>query len=125
MSVGSAAGVAAAQLVDGSVSTVQDVDVSRVQTILNNTFQQRIHGPPGQNPPPKPGPTAIYYNVSGAGSPEWNGHYKRTTEQYGGYVSESCPTCALYSFGGEWRFAVEGRELFYVATEVHTFADCS
>jgi hypothetical protein len=47
MSLGTAAGVAAQQLVDGSVAAVQDVDVSKVQAILNGTFQQRVHGPPG------------------------------------------------------------------------------
>lgn len=46
MSVGSAAGVAAKQIVDGDVSMVQDVDVTKVQSILANTFKQRIHGPP-------------------------------------------------------------------------------
>jgi hypothetical protein len=44
MSVGSAAGVAVKQLVDGDVTTVQDIDVSKVQAILTNTFHQRIHG---------------------------------------------------------------------------------
>ena len=48
MSVGTAAGVAAKQLVDGSCEAVQDVDVSVVQAILTSgVFQQRIHGPPG------------------------------------------------------------------------------
>ena len=46
MSVGTAAGVAAQQLVDGSVLQVQDVDVAKVQGILVDTFKQRIHGPP-------------------------------------------------------------------------------
>ena len=44
MSVGSAAGVAAKQLVDGDVNIVQDIDVAKVQAILNGTFNQRIHG---------------------------------------------------------------------------------
>jgi len=48
MSVGTAAGVAAKQLVDGDVATVQDVDVARVQGILTSVFAQRIHGPPGK-----------------------------------------------------------------------------
>jgi len=56
MSVGSAAGVAAKQLVDGSVPTVQDVDVGAVQKILTERFQQRIHGPPGSGPTPSPSP---------------------------------------------------------------------
>ena len=46
MSVGAAAGVAAQQLVTGDAATVQDVNVSRVQEILVDSFKQRIHGPP-------------------------------------------------------------------------------
>ena len=46
MSAGTAAGVAAKQLVDGDVAAVQDVDVSKVQRILTATFGQRVHGPP-------------------------------------------------------------------------------
>ena len=46
MSVGTAAGVAAKQLVDGDVAAVQDVDVSKVQRILTATFGQRVHAPP-------------------------------------------------------------------------------
>jgi hypothetical protein len=47
MSVGTAAGVAAQQIVDGSVAVVQDVDVSIVQGILSGPlFKQRVHGPP-------------------------------------------------------------------------------
>ena len=46
MNVGSAAGVAAKQLVDGIAPTVQDVNVAIVQQILDETFHQRIHGPP-------------------------------------------------------------------------------
>merc|ERR1711988_1937468 len=49
MNVGSAAGIAAKQLVDGSASVVQDVDVSKVQQILVDMFKQRIHGPPHYN----------------------------------------------------------------------------
>ena len=47
MSLGTAAGVAAKQLVDGETSNVQAVNVTKVQTILTNTFNQRVHGPPG------------------------------------------------------------------------------
>jgi len=46
MSLGTAAGVAAKQLVDGDASTVQEVNVGKVQAILTGTFLQRIHGPP-------------------------------------------------------------------------------
>ena len=43
MSVGTAAGVAARQLVDGTAACVQDVNVTRVQQILVGTFKQKIH----------------------------------------------------------------------------------
>eukprot|EP01043_Picozoa_sp_COSAG02_P098282 COSAG02_NODE_34442_length_484_cov_0.805195_1_plen_154_part_01 len=43
MAVGTAAGVAAQQLVDGSVEAVQDVDVATVQGILVSHFRQQIH----------------------------------------------------------------------------------
>lgn len=50
MSVGTAAGVAAKQLVDGSCSAVQDVNVSAIQgTLTSDLFQQRVHGPPGSS----------------------------------------------------------------------------
>jgi len=54
MNVGTAAGVAAKQLVDGSVDVVQDVDVEAVQNILTRVFSQRIHGPPGHSIPSSP-----------------------------------------------------------------------
>ena len=41
MSLGTAAGVAAQQLVDGSAATVQDVNVTRVQQVLVGTFAAR------------------------------------------------------------------------------------
>jgi hypothetical protein len=109
MSVGSAAGVAAKQVVDGAVATVQDVNVTLVQNILTTVFSQRIHGPPGSGPV---GPTPQYYNVSGAGSADWNGQYVPSKGTYGGYASTTCSTCMLYSYGGVWRLAHS--ELFYV-----------
>jgi hypothetical protein len=119
MSVGTAAGVAAKQLVDAEVDAVQDVVVSKVQSILRDTFGQRVHGPPGKNPPPLP-PAGVpsYYNVSGAGSAEWNGQYLYATLSGGSpkYQSTACSSCALYQLGGVWRLAVEGKELVYVAT---------
>ena len=78
MSVGTAAGVAAKQLVDGDVDVVQDVEVSQVQQILNSTFRQRIHGPPGHPSPPPSPPNADYYVVNGAGSSDWDGKYLPT-----------------------------------------------
>ena len=94
MSVGSAAGVAAKQLVDGDVATVQDVDVTKVQAILTTTLGQRIHGPPGKTPPAPPGPK--YYTVSGAGAKDWNGKYTPSSGGgYGGYQLASDPSHAL------------------------------
>lgn len=45
MAIGTAAGVAATQLIDGSVKTVQDIDVAKVQSILVSGFGQQIHIP--------------------------------------------------------------------------------
>lgn len=122
--VGTAAGVAAKQLVDGSVSTVQDVSVAEVQNILTSRFDQIVHLPP---PPAPPGPSPRYYNVSGAGAARWNGKYIRTAsgmdiDQSPLYksTSKSCADCSLYSNGGTWRLAVEGKELFYVASQEST-----
>jgi hypothetical protein len=115
MGTGSAAGVAAKQLVDGSAPTVQDVDVSAVQAVLTGTFGQTIHVPP-------PAPHPQYFNVSGAGDAVWNGQFARTEQTSSGepvYVKTSsagCPNqlpCSLYAWGGGWRLASEGKELFY------------
>lgn len=125
MSVGSAAGVAAQQLVSGEAATVQDVNVTKVQLVLSNIFRQRIHGPPGKAPP-CPTPTPKTYTVAGAGATEWNGAYQLKTASgpLGGPVYErdaaACPhgkPCGLYSEGGVWRLATEGVELYYVATK--------
>ena len=68
MYVGTAAGVAAKQVVDGTAPTVQEVNVSKVQDLLQNEFHQIIHIPPPPSPTPPPVPPAqapAYYNVSG------------------------------------------------------------
>ena len=43
-----------------------------VQTILNGTFRQRVHGPPAGKrpfmPPPPPGPHRAWFTVNGAGT---------------------------------------------------------
>ena len=117
MSVGSAAGVAAKQLVDGDVATVQDVDVAKVQVILNATFGQRIHGPTGHTPIPPSPPAPKYYTVSGAGSKGWDGRYTPSANSYGGYTLATDPSHALYQYDGTWRLAIPGKELFYEATE--------
>ena len=46
MSMGTAAGVAAVQVVNGACERVHDVNVTQVQQVLEKTFQQRVHGPP-------------------------------------------------------------------------------
>ena len=129
MSVGSAAGAAAQQLVDGSAATVQDVDVAKVRAVLVG-LGQRVNGPPHYPTPaptpPTPAPPARprYYNVSGAGDAVWNAQYTITDQVYGGepmYESATpgCPNglqCSLYSSsGGVWRLASFGKELFYQA----------
>jgi len=123
MSVGSAAGAAATQLVDGSAATVQEVDVAKVRAILVG-LGQRVNGPPGHPPPPPPAtPSPKYYNVSGAGDGRWDGQYTLSgydTSGYPTYVSPSkaCPNaahCSLYAWEGEWRLALRGKELFYTA----------
>ena len=91
MSVGSAAGVAAKQLVDGDVSTVQDVDVTKVQAILTKTFNQRIHGPTGTDPSPPAPPMPQWYEVTGAGS-----KVRRHRPSIG---QLPCLCCALLSSG--------------------------
>jgi hypothetical protein len=124
MYVGTAAGVAAKQVVDGSAATVQDVNVTQVQAVLTSAqFKQLIHSPGAGPPGPPPGPAPQFYNVSGAGSPSWNGQYVRagsvddsTHDGAGGllFTSTSCSSCSLYAEGGDWRLAVAGKELFYV-----------
>jgi hypothetical protein len=122
MDTGTAAGVAAKQLVDGSVATVQDVDVSKVQAILTGVFKQTIHAD-GPHPPPAPsGPIPKYFNVTGAGDHAWNGQYMHngTDGSAPRYQKESgadSSTFALYRFGA-WRLAIEGKEVFYVASGV-------
>jgi len=116
MSTGSAAGVAAKQLVDGSSPSVQDVNVTQVQEILVNKFQQSIHVE-------APADAPEYYDVVGAGDSVWNGRYKRQrTSDSSDLVYKStnsnCPhgePCSLYSWNGEWRLASQGKELFYTA----------
>ena len=142
MSVGSAAGVAAKQLVDGDVQTVrqlryavlqvmfakakqcaynlwqvQDIHAAKVQDILVKTFGQRVHGPPGHAGGGGGGKYSgkKSYTVVGAGSSEWNGEYKLAS---GGVLHQlSNSSRALYEIGGHWRLAVEGAELMYVASK--------
>jgi hypothetical protein len=116
MGVGTAAGVAAKQIVDGSAATVQDVNVSQVQFVLSSTFNQTLHV---DAPPPNP---PKYYDVAGAGDAAWNGRYmlqESKADEALVYVSSNadCPNqkpCSLYTFGGVWRLASQGLEVFYV-----------
>merc|ERR1712032_1703329 len=126
MSVGSAAGVAAVQLVGGTARTVHDIDVDKVRTILVRDFGQRVNGPPRQAPPVM---HASYYNVSGAGDVAWNGHYRRDKKRFDGkpmYTCtncEHCPhdkPCQLYYTitnvtSPGWRLACLRKEVFYTA----------
>lgn len=116
MYVGTAAGVAAKQVVDGEVATVQDVNVTKVQTILTQTFKQAIHC---CAPSPSPSPLPPYYNVTGAGSASWNGQYVRQRvgdQDLYTAVSSTCSNCQLYASKGVWRLAIHGKELMYVAS---------
>ena len=97
----------------GKVDAVQDVDVGEVQAILTKSFGQRVHGPPHPRPPPAPHKEP-FYNVSGAGSAEWNGLYAYVSA--GRYKSTTCPFCSLYTFGGVWRLAKYGQAIYYEAT---------
>jgi hypothetical protein len=121
MYVGTAAGVAAKQVVDKTAATVQDVNVAEVQNILTTEFHQLIHLPKPQPPTPAPADSPLYYNVSGAGLAEWNGQYARAHDesQMGlQYLSTNpaCSRCALYSNGDMWRLAISGVEVYYVAS---------
>lgn len=123
MATGSACGVAAAQIVDGSVAAVQDVNVTAVQQILFRKFGQQIHGPPDGPVPHPPVPIPSYYNVTGAGSSDWNGQYRLETsaDGYPRYRSTANPQHEIYmetedvSMKNKWRLAIYGAELFYTA----------
>jgi hypothetical protein len=109
MSVGTAAGVAAQQLVDGSVGAVQDVDVSKVQAILTGTFKQAIHVSPAPTPAV---PTACdatkasAITVAGAGTGAANGRYVRTNAAAPTFQLDAAHQ--LYAYQGQWRIAHEG-----------------
>jgi len=116
MGTGSAAGVAAKQLVDGTAATVQDVNVTQVQGILRERFQQIVHIN-------EPVTAPEYYDVLGAGNDVWNGRYtlQKTSDSADVvYTStnKDCPNhvpCSLYAFQGVWRLASRGKGVFYRA----------
>ena len=123
MAVGSAAGVAAKQLVDGDVETVQDVDVAKVQSILVSGFGQQIHVAAAPSPvPPQDVPKS--YTVVGAGDASWNGKYdlvKTSTALAAAssptYALTSNATRSIYNAMGFWRIAVHGVGLAYTADQ--------
>ena len=94
---------------------VQDIRAAQVQEILVRTFGQRVHGPPGHAAAGGGGKYSgkKSYAVVGAGSSEWNGEYKLASGGVLHQVSNS--SRALYEIGGQWRLAVEGAVLMYVA----------
>jgi hypothetical protein len=113
MGTGSAAGVAAQQLVDGSARTVQGVNVSKVQAILSGVFGQTIHV--GGEPPS--GPIPKYYNVTGAGGASWNGQYVHTGSAFSAPLfTKKSSDHALYRDSGAWRLAIKGTVLAYTAS---------
>ena len=112
MATGTAAGVAATQIVDGSAATVQDVDVSKVQSILTGTFKQAIHVP-GPAPPLSPlacdATKANAITITGAGTAAANGRYVRTNATMDGRPSFRLDAAhQLYSYQGQWRVAQSG-----------------
>ena len=123
MYVGTAAGVAAKQVVERTAETVQDVNVAEVQRILTGTFDQIVHvprtppSPPNPPHPPAP-PRTPYYNVSGAGSTQFNGQFVRSAVA-GHFESATCKGCMLYVYAGVWRLATARprapNKLMYVA----------
>eukprot|EP00041_Stephanoeca_diplocostata_P015761 m.302347 g.302347 ORF g.302347 m.302347 type:complete len:214 (+) comp20143_c1_seq16:1824-2465(+) len=131
MDLGSAAGVAVAQLLNRHTRAhlatascpsipVQDTNITAVQSVLQNVYGQRVHGPPGKNPPPPPAPLGpIKYEVQGAGTPKWNGDYRlvlgKNQDNRAVYASTNCSDCALYSYANTWRLAVLDTEIYYVA----------
>lgn len=121
MNVGSAAGVAALQMVNGEVDAVQDVDVAKVQEILEGTFHQRLHGPPFGNAPEVcdlTNTSVVALTIAGADSGA-SGRYLRTTDKYDGLpVFRLDATHQLYRSDGVWRIADLGQYLLYVADGV-------
>ena len=117
MSLGTAAGVAAKQLVDGTSESVQNVNVSLVQSILVSRFKQQIHvaGPL----PPQAIPQ--WFTVAGAGVACWNGKYALGPGTNGPPMYEQVANTshALYkgSADGAWRIAVQGVAVAYVAVQ--------
>eukprot|EP00035_Acanthoeca_spectabilis_P026015 m.460925 g.460925 ORF g.460925 m.460925 type:complete len:691 (+) comp22172_c0_seq1:81-2153(+) len=123
MDLGSAAGVAVAQLLTSgsqNIGTcpeipVQDTKIAGVQDVLTRVYGQHIHG--NANPPEPP--AASWYQVVGSGTSEWDGFYHAvpgaSTDGRQIFRSNSTATCSLYSYARVWRLGIENHEIFYVA----------
>ena len=88
-----------------------------MQDTLTDRFHQLIHTPASGPPSPPPGPYSgkKTYTVVGAGSADWNGEYK--LEPGAGRLRQTTNAShELYAEGGEWRLAVMGKALAYVAS---------
>ena len=147
MDLGSAAGVAVAQLLSRASQqqqvsggrevavgacpatglAVQDANITGVQEVLRRVYGQAIHGPPAGPPSPPPFSGAQWYKVSGAGGIEWDGFYVFASMYQGLPVyrsnSSACPSsvaCALYAWDGTWRIGDLGHEVFYKAVHRST-----
>ena len=99
---------------DASPVVVQDVNVTKLQEILVGTFHQVIHVP---SPTPPPANLPSYYNVTSAGTTQWNGKYVHAASGALEYHSTSCASCALYEYQGVWRLAVQGKDIVYQANQ--------
>jgi hypothetical protein len=111
MATGTAAGVAAKQLVDGSVSTVQSVNVTVVQEILVSQFDSPVHhgghdggGCRGNTS----APDCRTYTVAGAGTPAANGRYSYNGSVFGMPLFVNPDGYRLYRYEGEWRLVIDG-----------------
>jgi len=127
MDLGSAAGVAVAQLLDDGASPnpgscpskgVQDADIDRIQEVLQSAYGQQIHGKQLPPTPPAP-PTPPTYTVVGAGGADWDGVYHRSNSSSADgrpvYVLATDPKRAIYSYDKFWRIAIMDKEIYYVA----------
>lgn len=125
MATGTAAGVAAKQLADGVVNTVQDVNVTIVQEILELQFDTPVHhgghghhgGGGGVCPPISNAsdPLCKLYKVSSAGTAAANGAYAYNGTQFGNgnpvYQNEDSGYI-LYRYHGVWRLVIAGHLVY-------------
>ena len=120
MATGTAAGVAAKQLVDGAVRTVQEVNVTLLQDILVTQFDTAVHhggggggGGGGGCPGNSSAPTCKAYTASGAATAAANGIYKYDGGQrYGMPLFQNADGYMLYRYDGQWRLVVNGHLVY-------------